>query len=74
MNAALVILCVIAWCFSGVASLVYWWTSELDLDRSDAVVCSLAGCVFGPLSFLLGWLLHGDHGPPKVLIKKRGSA
>jgi hypothetical protein len=64
----------IIWYLSGVASFIYWWTSEFDIKSRQVLVMLLALCagLFGPISFIFGFIIHGEPGNPgKVLIKKR---
>lgn len=59
----------IAWYLVGMASFVYWWTSEYDLETNQLFTIFIAGLV-GPFSFLIGWIIHGKH-TNKVIFRKR---
>lgn len=64
-------LVMLAWYAIGVASFVYWWTSEFDLKPQDVAFGAIVGIV-GPFVFLLGWIIHGDSlGNASILMKKR---
>jgi hypothetical protein len=57
------------WYLMGVGSFVYWWTSEYDLTIDQTPMMLMAG-FGGPISFLMGWSIHGKDSD-KVLFKKR---
>ena len=61
------------WFLSGSASFIFWWTKDQDFNVSEvplALVCGL----LGPISFILGWFMHGDKPSfiKNPLVKKRG--
>lgn len=66
-----IILGVVAWWASGVASFVYWWTKDFDFDVGDAVFAAFTGLFLGPLMFPIGWNVHSPPTSPHVLIKRR---
>lgn len=57
------------WCFTGVLSIIYWWTQEFDLT-SDEIPLLVASSLLGPLSFIVGWFVFSKKGII-ILIKKR---
>jgi hypothetical protein len=60
-----------AWFASGAASYCYWWTTTHDLKVSHVPMIVLSGAC-GPLSFPIGWLIHGKPIlSDTVLIPKR---
>lgn len=59
MEAFLFIVISIVWFISGAASFIYWWTKEYDFTW-DHVPLMVVGGVCGPLSFLIGWCVHGQ--------------
>jgi hypothetical protein len=61
---------VVLWWVVGSASFIYWWTSEYDLTLA-AAIGSLAAGVCGPITFFIGWRIHGESRPPIILIKAR---
>lgn len=76
MEAFLFIVICIIWFISGAASVIYWWTKENDFTWEEFPVAVFAG-VGGPISFLLGWCVHGDSlfkNKGVVLFKKRGES
>lgn len=73
MESFLFIVVCIVWFISGAASFVYWWTKEMNFTWEEFPVAVFAGVV-GPVSFLLGWCVHGDSlfkNKDGVLFKKR---
>lgn len=73
MEAFLFIVICIIWFISGAASFIYWWTTEADLTW-DQLPLVVGGGLFGPLSFLVGWCVHGNglfKNKDGVLFKKR---
>lgn len=66
----MIIIYMLLWWLSGFASFTFWWTTQHDMDIQDALFGVMAG-LLGPLSFPLGWLIHGS-GKDMVLIKRRG--
>lgn len=63
------------WYLVGICSFIYWWTKDHDFDMSLIFICFIEA-LFGPFTFLFGWLIHGDHSKRKikqpVSVKKRG--
>jgi hypothetical protein len=54
----------------GVLGFVFWWTKQFDLTTEHIPVIIAVGFI-GPLSFLMGWLIHGGTTNHVVLFKKR---
>lgn len=65
----LLILLALLWWAIGIASFVYWWTEDLDLEVSDLLVAVMCG-LFGPSMFVIGWLGSQRIGDV-VLISRR---
>lgn len=57
----MILFLVVLWWVIGSASFIYWWTSEYDLTLCSAIG-SLAAGVCGPITFFIGWCIHGK--PP----------
>lgn len=70
----MLILIVLLWGVVGTSGFIYWWTKDYDLD-TGCVGLSFAASFLGPLTWLIGFIIHGEPRKPKtrkVLIKKRG--
>lgn len=67
---ALIVCGAVGWSAGGVAGFVYWWTSEWDMETDDLLVALIAGLALGPLTWIVGRLLHGDR--VVVVVKRRG--
>lgn len=65
MEIALVLL---AWIVLGVSGFVFWWTRQYDLTGPDLLLGLAVGCLVGPLTFVIGYGVHGDS---RVLINRR---
>lgn len=48
-----------AWLISGPASFVFWWTKEHDFTLKYVPMAILTS-VLGPVTFVIGWIVHGD--------------
>lgn len=59
MTIAIAILSTIIWFIIGYKSFVYWWTKDNDYVTSDIPVALIMG-IFGPITFIAGWFIHGD--------------
>lgn len=70
MEVFLFIVICIVWFISGAASFIYWWTKAFDFTRNDVPIMVVGG-VCGPLSFFIGWCVHGEPVCDRVLFKKR---
>lgn len=62
----------VLWYISGVASFIYWWTTDRDLETSTLWLMLLVG-VCGPFAFPMGYLVHGKKMEPTILTKKKGN-
>jgi len=61
----------ISWFGLGASGFIYWYTKDYDFNLEQTPI-ALAVSFMGPLSWSLGWMIHGDHsGPSLTLIKKR---
>jgi len=64
----------IIWYLAGVASFIYWWTTDMDFEKGDIPLALVAGFI-GPIAFLAGYSIHGrapfQDIESKVLIEKR---
>jgi hypothetical protein len=63
-------LLVAAWVASGGASFVYWWTRDFDLTARQLPTL-VAASIAGPISFILGWFIHGGSSEGGGVIVKR---
>jgi hypothetical protein len=70
MIVALIVLAAVAWYATGATSFAYWWSKDYDVTTGDLPAVALLG-IFGPLTFLMGWGIHGEH--KTRVIKKRRS-
>lgn len=77
MEAFLFIVICIVWFISGAASFIYWWTKDFDFTWEEFPMMVICG-VCGPLSFFIGWWVHGEpvcdrvfKNKGNVLFKKR---
>ena len=68
----MIIVWFIIWLLVGAASFAYWWTKESDLT-SEEIPLMLVVSIAGPFAFLIGYLVHGNHGNHEttVFIKRR---
>lgn len=48
----------VIWYVVGVASFVYWWTKDHDLQLGEVIVAMFVGLI-GPIAFLAGSYIHG---------------
>lgn len=68
----IIILLVIGWLLMEFCSFVYWWTKENDFTTGD-IWFALFISLFGPVSLIVGWTVHGKPFIPyKIIIKKKG--
>ena len=70
MNIVLITVCVIVWWYIGYRSFIFWWTHDFDYKQSEVPIAYGMG-VFGPIAFLIGYLVHGVAGGKKILKAKR---
>jgi hypothetical protein len=61
------ILIIACWYGLGVWGFVYWWRKDYDFTTCQLWIAALAG-VIGPLSWLVGFSIHGD---ASVVLRKR---
>lgn len=57
----------ILWYLVGIFGFVYWWTTDYDLEIKEMFLALAVGIV-GPLSFVMGFMVHGKS---KFIIVKR---
>jgi hypothetical protein len=62
----LAILVLVSWYILGISGFIFWWTKEHDLD-TGAMGAGLLFALIGPLTWIVGWFVHGDI----IFIKKR---
>lgn len=62
---------IVVWYLIGCWSFQRWWREDLDLDTGAAVLMLVAG-LLGPVSYFIGWCIHGKRSPsaPKVLLRR----
>jgi zinc transporter ZupT len=68
----MIIASAILWYISGIAGFVYWWTSEFDLESPEIALAVLLG-LLGPITFVMGYIIHKPSTPNKIFMKKRNS-
>lgn len=61
---------IISWLVVGAASHIWWWTKDHDYTASNIII-TLFAAISGPISFVIGWTIHGEPFVPKILIRKR---
>ncbi len=52
------ILFIVLWLLSGVLSFLFWWRKDHRLSLL-ALVPLISGALTGPISFVIGWSIHG---------------
>ena len=60
-----------AWYLTGVSGFLYWYTSEYDFTSEEVLLAVTVG-IIGPISWVAGWLIHGEK-EAKVILRKRGA-
>ena len=71
MNTTIpLILLIVLWYASGFFSFVYWWTRKHDFSSGEIWLACFIGLI-GPFAYPLGWYIHTDDRPSKVIVKKR---
>lgn len=68
----MLILLFILWFLTGACSFIYWWTKTFNFTTSDLPLALLSG-LMGPISFLIGFKIHGSHNPAIILKKRQKS-
>ena len=63
------VLFLMLWSFLGIVSFIYWWTKSHDLTSKEIPLIG-AYAMFGPITWLIGWLIHYED-TNKCFIKKR---
>ncbi len=58
------------WLVIGALSFIYWWTKDHDFTLGIEIVAALIAAFMGPLSFPIGWMIHGD-SKTIIIFKKR---
>lgn len=66
----LIIGLIVIWWILGSASFVYWFTKDHDITMVLLPLVFIAG-VAGPISFAIGYFIHGDKTKQTVIFKKR---
>jgi hypothetical protein len=66
----LVLLCIAVCLLSGWSGFIFWWTKDFDLQLGDLPICIFAG-VMGPLTWVVGGILHGGHSSGPVMLRRR---
>lgn len=41
------------WCLSGISGAWYWWTTDVDLHLSDALIGIFCGVIVGPIWWII---------------------
>lgn len=67
MIALLIVACVI-WYISGVASFIYFWTTDHDFTSNEVGLALCIG-ILGPIAIMVGREIHGKG--TNVIISKR---
>jgi hypothetical protein len=63
---------IVLWLVSGTSGFIYWWTKEFDFT-SEQLFVSVFVSILGPVSWFVGWSIHGKgYSSSKVYIKKGG--
>lgn len=71
MEILFIIILVVSWLLIGFCSFVYWWTKDHDFTTNDLWFAFFVS-LFGPISFVVGWTIHGKlFTPHKIIIKRR---
>ncbi len=67
----MIITIIIIWYLIGLYGFKYWWTKDYDLMVKDLFSMMIIG-IAGPMSFIIGYIVHGDfNGNNKIIFKKR---
>ena len=68
MILAIAICAAVFWVVAGTASFIYWWTSEFDATVGTIIFGTAIGCLFGPLAFPVGWMIHARDGGREIIV------
>jgi hypothetical protein len=65
---------ILLWLASGALSFIYWWTKEFDFTSEEIAFCMFIS-IGGPITFIGGWIVHGDEllDSRRVLLRRRGN-
>lgn len=68
----LIISLIMLWLWIGASSFIHWWRKDFDLTVME-IPFIILGALCGPLTYLMGWITHGDINidTTKVLMKKK---
>jgi len=66
----IILLMVVGWYVSGVASFIFWWTRDYDLALGDAVFGLFVGAA-GPFAWGIGWVVHGRSSKEIIVLRRR---
>jgi hypothetical protein len=61
----------ILWWATGIASFIFWWTHDYDLEVADFIFALSFGGMAGRIEFVIGWFIHGNKGSIRRVILKR---
>jgi len=61
----------IIWYMLGVAGFIYWWTKDNCLSLLTLLVALTAFGLAGPITWPMGWLIHGDFDGDRIILKRR---
>lgn len=67
----IVALCFFAWWATGLSCFAYWWTTDHDLSLGMFLAAAIIIAWMGPVNFLFGYALHGNHRNPIIVMKRR---
>ncbi len=70
-HTALFIIVGFIWGTIGTCSFIYWWTKDYNFKFGPEFIIAFMCSFIGPLAFPIGWMIHGNHGVWKILIRKR---
>lgn len=58
----------VLWYLTGVWGFAWWWTQDQDLTTDNIVFMLFIG-LFGPLTWVIGWVIHSKD--KHVILRKR---
>lgn len=68
MILAIAIGVAVFWVAAGIASFIYWWTSEYDMTVSMIGFAVAVGIFLGPFAFLVGWRVHRKRANRDIIV------